>query len=117
MKPIQAAKESIKRIAKCEPIPINKVGDYCEGDDGNITLPIEFNEIRSLAIMDSKVGVTIATKDVWEAKGNLDLIKSGMKLQLIDGYLESPIGLLEKVILTSCGIEYKHTFMVVDFGK
>ena len=41
-----------------------------------------------------------------------------MKLQLADGgYIESPIGLLEKVIVTSCGIEYKHTFAVVNFGK
>ena len=40
-----------------------------------------------------------------------------MKLQLADGYIESPIGLLEKVIVTSCKIEYKHTFVVVDFGK
>ena len=36
-----------------------------------------------------------------------------MKLQLI----KSPIGLLEKVIVTSCSIEYEHTFEVVDFGK
>ena len=40
-----------------------------------------------------------------------------MKLQLADGYIESPIGLLEKAIVTSCGIEYEHTFAVVDFGK
>ena len=41
-----------------------------------------------------------------------------MKLQLADGYIETPIGLLEKVIVTSCGIEYEHTFaVVVDFGK
>ena len=25
--------------------------------------------------------------------------------------------MLEKVIVTSCGIEYKHTFAVVEFGK
>ena len=40
-----------------------------------------------------------------------------MKFQLADVYIESPIGLLEKVITTSCGIEYEHTFAVVDFGK
>ena len=26
---------------KCEPIPINKVGDYYDGEDNNTTLPIE----------------------------------------------------------------------------
>ena len=31
--------------------------------------------------------------------------------------MESPIGLLEKIIVTSCGIEYEHTFAIVDFGK
>ena len=29
--------------------------------------------------------------------------------------MESPIGVLEKIIVTSCGIEYEHT--IVDFGK
>ena len=31
--------------------------------------------------------------------------------------MELVIGLLEKIIVTSCGIEYEHTFVVVDFGK
>ena len=35
----------------------------------------------------------------------------------MDGYIESPINLLEKVIVTSCGIEYKHTFFVFEFGR
>ena len=40
-----------------------------------------------------------------------------MKLQRVDGFMESPIGLLEKITVTSYGIEYEHTFAVVDFGK
>ena len=40
-----------------------------------------------------------------------------MKLQLANGSIERPIGLLEKVIVTACGVEYEHTFAVVDFGK
>ena len=40
-----------------------------------------------------------------------------MKLQLADGYIERPIRLLEKVVVSSCGVEYEHTFAVVDFGK
>ncbi|MCO5570330.1 hypothetical protein L7F22_024049 [Adiantum nelumboides] len=40
-----------------------------------------------------------------------------MKLQLADGYVEKPLGILEQVIVTSCGIDYEHTFAVVDFGK
>ena len=40
-----------------------------------------------------------------------------MKLQLADGYIEKPIGLLEKVVVSSCGVEYEHTFAIVNFGK
>ena len=31
--------------------------------------------------------------------------------------MERPLGLLEKVVVTSCGIKYEHTFAVVDFSK
>ena len=40
-----------------------------------------------------------------------------MNLQLADGRLKNPIGILENVALTTCGIEYTHSFAVVDFGK
>ena len=65
MPPVQEMRKTmvvdpIKRV-KCQPVPLNKVGDYCEGDDDNTTLPMEFNEVKSLAILDSKVGVAIAT--------------------------------------------------------
>ena len=40
-----------------------------------------------------------------------------MKLQLADGHIQRPIGLLERVLVTTCGIEYEHTFAVVDFGQ
>ena len=36
---------------------------------------------------------------------------------MADGYVERPLGLLEGVVVTSCGVEYQHTFAVVDFGK
>ena len=40
-----------------------------------------------------------------------------MKLQLADGHLEVPLGLLEGIVITTCGIQFTHTFVVVDFGK
>ena len=46
---------------RCEPIPLNKVGDYNEGNDSNSTLLIEFNEVQSLVILDSGVGVALVT--------------------------------------------------------
>ena len=99
----------------CKPVPINKVGDYCEGEDGNTTLPVTFNGITTMAILDSGAGVAIATKQMWDAWGKPALRKTRMKLQLADGYVERPLGLLEKIVVSSCNIEYEHTFAVVDF--
>ena len=62
-------KETIDKKEKCESVPINKVGDYCEGEDGNTTLLVEFNNVKSLAILDSGASVAIATKEVWESWG------------------------------------------------
>ena len=39
-----------------------------------------------------------------------------MKLQLADGHIQQPVGLLEWVLVATYGIEYEHTFAVVDFG-
>ena len=49
--------------------------------------------------------------------GKIALRHSRMKLQLVDGHIQRPIGLLERVLVTTCGIEYEHTFAVVDFGQ
>ena len=98
------------------PVPLNKVGEYCEGEDSNTTIPVSYQGIKTFAILDIGAGVAIATKGIWEAWGRPALRKSRMKLQLADGHIERPIGLLEGVIVTSCGVEYEHTFAVVDFG-
>lgn len=44
------------------------------------------------------------------------LCQTRLKLQLADGHIERPIGLLEQIVVSSCGIEYERTFAVVDFG-
>ena len=43
----------------------HKVGDYYEGEDGNTTLPMTYQGQTTLAILDSEVGVVIATKTMW----------------------------------------------------
>ena len=47
------------------PIPVNKVGGYCEDDEGNTTLRVEIEKLVSVAILDSGAGISIATKDIW----------------------------------------------------
>ena len=44
---------------RCESVPLNKVGDYSEGNDSNTTLPVEYNDVQSLAILDSEAGVAL----------------------------------------------------------
>ena len=92
------------------------MGEYCEGEDSNTTIPMSYQGVNTFAILDSGAGVAIATKGIWEAWGKPALRKFRMKLQLADGHIERPIGLLEGVIVTSCGVEYEHIFAVVDFG-
>ena len=70
-----------------------------------------------MAILDTGAGIGIATKAMWEKWGKKALRKTCMDLQLADGNLEHPLGLLEHVIIKSCGIEFEHTFAIVDFGQ
>lgn len=77
---------------------------------------LKFNEVTSLVILDSGAGVAIATKQIRVSWGQPALRKTRMEIQLADGYVERPMGLLEKVVVSSCNIEYGHTFTMVDFG-
>lgn len=49
-------------------IPLNKLGEYCEGEDENTTLQVSFGGY--IAIIVSGAGIAIATKDIWEKWGN-----------------------------------------------
>ena len=61
-------------------VPLNKVGDYCEGEDSNTTIPVTYQGETTLAILDSGAGVAIATKKIWESWEKLALRKTRMKL-------------------------------------
>ena len=43
--------------------------------------------------------------------------KTRMELQLADGSVEQPLGLLEHVIIKACGIKFEHTFAIVNLKK
>ena len=89
---IKATKSQIEKSAKgkrsIELVPLNKVGEYCEGEDSNTTIPVEYKGTNTLAILDSGAGVAITTKKLWELWGRPALQKIRMKLQLADGYIE-----------------------------
>ena len=70
--PTQRIKEGLDEIEKpgnTRPVPLNRVGEYCEGEDGNTTLPVEFQGVTTMAILDSGAGVAIATKEMWKTWG------------------------------------------------
>ncbi|MCO5568951.1 hypothetical protein L7F22_022654 [Adiantum nelumboides] len=56
---------------RAQSVPINKVGDYCEGEEDNTTLPVEYQGIKIVAMLDSGTGVAIATEQIWEKRGFL----------------------------------------------
>ena len=70
-----------------------------------------------MAILDTGAGIGIATKAMWVKWGKKALRKTRMDLQLADGNLERPLGLLENVVIKTCGIKFEHTFAIVDFGQ
>ena len=78
---------------------------------------VEHESVIFMAILDSGARMSIATKSMWEKWGKPMVRSTQMNLQLADGRLEILIGILENVALTTCGIEYTHSFTVVDFGR
>lgn len=40
-----------------------------------------------------------------------------MGVQLVDGKVKYPMGMLEDITITICGVEISHTFVVVEFGQ
>ena len=73
--------------------------------------------VKTFAVLDSGARISIATKEIWQKWGALALKKTRMELQLADGNLEHPLGLLVDMPIESCGVTYEHTFAVVDFGR
>ena len=115
IEPPKSLKSAKKRAAV--QVPINTVAYVPKSEDtGNTTLPLEHNDYKAIAILDTGAGVSIATKTVWEKWGKGALRKTRMQLQLADGKLARPLGILEHVTITSCGIRYEHSFVIVDFG-
>ena len=99
------------------PLSIGKVSDPSDHISGHTTLPVKYGGKESMAILDSGAGIGIATKPVWIKWGKPTLYKVCMSLQLTDGSLNTPLKLVEDITMESCGIQYSHTFAIVDFGE
>ena len=100
------------------PLSIGKVSDpRSDHVLGHTRLLVKYRGIESMAMLDSGVGISIATKLVWIKWGKPTLYKVCMSLQLADGSLNTPLGLVEDITVESCGIQYSHTFAIVDFGE
>ena len=63
---IKDLKKRNRTPTRVQPMPLNKVGEYFEGEEGNITQHIEYNNVRTLAILNSGARVSIATDHIWE---------------------------------------------------
>ena len=68
-----ASFSSNTKYPKSEPIPLNKVGQYNDGKDGNTTLLVELNGCKHITILDSGASIAIATKKTWEQWGKTSL--------------------------------------------
>ena len=79
-KHIKQLKENNQTPTSGQPVPLNKVGEYYEGADGNINLPIDYNDVKTLAILENGVGVAIATKNIWEKWEKLAIRKMRLKI-------------------------------------
>ena len=77
------------------------MGEKAKDDEGNTTLPVTINNIKSIVVLDSGAGIGIATKFIWESWSKLAAQRTRMSLQLAYGSLENPIGLLEDVKVKS----------------
>jgi len=63
-------------------VSLNKLSQYCKKDEGNTTLPMEINDVVLTAILDSGVGLSIATKSILEKWEKPMIRRTRMHLQL-----------------------------------
>lgn len=100
-------------------VSLNKLNNHgrFKAKNGHTTLPVQVLNVKTFAILDTGAGISIATKEIWQKWGAIALNKTRMELQLADGNLEHPLGLLVDMPIESCGVTYEHTFAIVDFGR
>lgn len=81
------------------------------------TLELPINDVKSMAILDTGVGVSIVAKEIWKNLGKLALCRTRMGMQLADGETKYPMVLLEDVKVAICGIRIEHTFAIGNYEQ
>ncbi|MCO5600115.1 hypothetical protein L7F22_054223 [Adiantum nelumboides] len=76
-------------------IPINKLGQYFEGDESNATLPITCKEITMKGILDGEAGIIIVTRNCWETMGKPHLGVTNIVVKMANGTIVKTIGMLK----------------------
>ena len=68
------------RTTYLEPVELKKVSGIQTKNVGNTTMPINYKDIESIAILDSCAGISIATKSIWEKWGRPTIRRTRMNL-------------------------------------
>ena len=61
--------QDLAKIIVGEQVELHKVSGIQGKYEGNTTLQVNYEGIESIAILDSGVGISIATKTIWEKWG------------------------------------------------
>lgn len=92
------------------------LGDYFEGDDSNVVLPIICKGNNVLAILDGGAGVNIITKRCLEKLGRPSMEVANLTVKLANGGLVKALGLLRNFKVKFLDHHVHHTFAVMDFN-
>ncbi|MCO5593463.1 hypothetical protein L7F22_047477 [Adiantum nelumboides] len=95
-------------------IPINKLGQYFEGDESNATLPITCKGITMKRILDGGAGVSIVTRNCWETMGKPHLGVTNIVVKMANGTIAKPIGMLKDLKVNVLGHKVEDSVVRFD---
>ncbi|RYA56905.1 retropepsin-like aspartic protease, partial [Enterobacter cloacae complex sp. CH23B] len=98
-------------------VPVNKLGQYFEGDESNATLPITTKGLTVKGVLDGGAGVSMVTKSCWESMGRPHLEATSVVVKMANGSIVTPIGMLKDLRIKVLGHKVRQTFIVMDFSK
>ncbi|XP_057810144.1 uncharacterized protein LOC131024653 [Salvia miltiorrhiza] len=89
-----------------------------QGDPGSFIFDISLGGVeKALGMLDLGAAVNLMPLDIFEKLGNKELKCTNIKIELADGSISSPRGLVEDVEVVVRGISVLADFIVLDVGK